>query len=160
LPEGRSPFQSHLRSKGKLVAYLDTSDVFSQVNATSVTMPEDFGYAFTENESFAPTEWAVISLARHDGLATLQEPQRSRIGRLLFGQPRNYSLSGERLEALRRLAVEAWHQPLAISLPALGEFIAAGFNNAQLSLLLGTTGARRAIASQYDFGNAAARNSA
>ncbi len=136
------------------MAYLETSHVFSQRNAFSVELPEDVASTLTETDSFQPVEWAVISLARHDSLATLHEPRRSKLGRLLFGQPRSYSLSGERLEALRALAVEAWHQPLAISLPALGGFIAAGFSNAQLALLLATTGALRAIASQNAAANA------
>ncbi len=147
------------------MAYLDTSHVFSQRNAFSVEMPEDFASTLSETDSFQPVEWAVISLARHDGLATLHEPRRSKLGRLLFGQPRTYSLAGERLEALRSLAVEAWHQPLAISLSALGGFIAAGFTNAQLALLLQTTGALRAMsgkngAGQNTLANAAARISA
>ena len=135
------------------MAYLDTSDFFSQGNALPVHMPEDFASTLVEPQGFAPVEWAVIRLARQDGVATLGEPRRSRLGRstlgrLLFGQPRTYSLSAERLEALRWLAVEAWHQPLAISLAALGGFMAAGFSSAQLALLLDTTGALRAMAGQ------------
>jgi hypothetical protein len=141
------------------MAYLDTSQAFSQRNAFSVEMPEDIA-TLTETDSFQPVEWAIISLARHDSVATLREPRRSKLGRLLFGRPRTYSLSGERLEALRWLAVEAWHQPLNISLPALGGFIAAGFTNAQLALLLQTTGALRVIAGQTPRGSAAARMSA
>ncbi len=129
------------------MAYLDTSHAFSPRNAVSVEMPEDFAATLTETDSFQPVEWSVISLAQHDSLATLHQTRRSKLGRLLFGQPRTYSLSDERLEALRWLAVEAWHQPLAISLPAIGGFIAAGFTNAQLALLLRTTGAMRALAS-------------
>jgi hypothetical protein len=140
------------------MAYLDTSQVFSQHSAISVEMPDDFASTLPETNSFEPVEWAVISLARHDSLATLHEPRRSKLGRLLFGQPRTYSLSGERLEALRALAVEAWHQPLAISLPALGGFIAAGFSNAQLGLLLQTTGALRAMAGQNAAATGGSRN--
>ena len=147
------------------MAYLDTSHPFSPFNAIPVAMPQDFVPALIETklvevESFEPVEWAVISLARHDGMATLKQPRRSKLGRLLFGQPRTYNLSGERLEALRWLAVEAWHRPLAISAPALGGFIAAGFSSAQLALLLGTTGALRAMAGQNAFANAASGNSA
>jgi hypothetical protein len=139
------------------MAYLDTSQAFSQRNAFSVEMPEDFAATLTETDSFQPVEWAVISLARQDSLATLHQTRRSKLGRLLFGQPRTYSLTDERLEALRWLAVEAWHQPLAISLPAIGGFIAAGFTNAQLALLLQTTGALRAMAGQNAMAKPAAR---
>jgi hypothetical protein len=142
------------------MAYLDTSQVFSQRNAFSVEMPEDFASTLPETDSFQPVEWAVIALAQHDSLATLRATRRSKLGRLLFGQPRRYNLTDERLEALRWLAVEAWHQPLAISSPALGGFIAAGFTNAQLALLLRTTGALRAIAGQTPLARAAASNPA
>lgn len=132
------------------MAYLEPSHVFSHGNAISIPMPGDLPFTLIEPEGFQPTEWAVISLARQDSLATLREPRRSKLGRLVFGSPRHYNLSAERLEALRSLAVEAWHQPLAISLAALGGFIAAGFSNAQLALLLATTGASRAMASQHE----------
>jgi len=129
------------------VAYLDLSDVFLQANALSVPTPAEFATAAAEPASFERTEWAVIALARTDGLATLSAPERSKFGRLLFGQPRTYNLAAERLEALRRLAIEAWFRPLAISLPGLGAFIAAGFTSAQLALLLSATGALPAMAS-------------
>ncbi len=140
------------------MAYLDLSDVFSQLAAVPVQAPQDFLPTPEEAASFQRTEWTVISLARLDGVATLHEPRRSRLGRILLGRPRSYMLSGERLEALRRLAVEAWHRPLAISLPTLGAFIAAGFSSAQLSLLLATTGALRAMAGQNASPDAAPRN--
>lgn len=130
------------------MAYLDPSDVFSNRATSPVLIPDDPEFTLIEPENFQPTEWAVISMARHDSLATLREPHRSRLGRLLFGQPRHYNLAAERLEALRWLAVEAWHQPREISLAALGGFIAQGFSNAQLALLLATTGASRAMAGQ------------
>ena len=128
------------------MAYLDPSDVFSQACALPVLPPEDFMPEPAQPARFEQTEWTVIAMARQDSLATLREPRRSRLGRLILGQPRRYALTGERLEALRRLAVEAWRQPLAISLPALGAFIAAGFTSGQLSLLLSATGALPAMA--------------
>jgi len=128
------------------VAYLDLSDVFFEANALPMAIPADFVGVPEEPASFEYTEWAVIAMARSDGLATLRAAKRSKVGRLLFGQPRRYNLAAERLEALRRLAIEAWFRPLAISLPALGAFIAAGFTSAQLALLLSATGALPAMA--------------
>ena len=127
------------------MAYLDLSDVFLQGNALAVPTPAELSAAPIAPASFEHTEWAVIALARADGLATLRAPGRSRLGRLLFGQPRSYDLAAARLEALRRLAIEAWYRPLTISLPALGAFIAEGFTSAQLALLLSATGALRAM---------------
>jgi hypothetical protein len=46
-------------------------------------------------------------------------------------------LANNRLEALRRLAVEAWHNGYAVSPTALSTFRAAGFSAAQLETLLG-----------------------
>ena len=123
------------------MAYLDPADVFLQGNALPFAMPTDFLSEPVEPNSFEHTEWAVIALARQDGLSSLQEPRRSKVGRLLFGRPRSYTLAAERLEALRRLAVEAWHRPRDISVAALGAFISVGYTSAQLALLLSTTGA-------------------
>lgn len=130
------------------MAYLDSSQFFLPGNAVAIRMPADFLPAPIQPAGFERTEWAIIALARQDGLATLQPLRQSRLGRLIFGQPRSYALSGERLEVLRRLAVEAWHRPLAMSLPAIGAFMAAGFTSAQLKLLLSTTGALLALSSQ------------
>ncbi len=128
------------------MAYLDPSDVFLAGAAWPVLVPDDFPLEVAEPASFDHTEWAVIALARTDGLATLREARRSRFGRLIFGRPRRYALAAERLEALRRIAVEAWARPQGISLPALGAFIATGFTSAQLALLLSATGAMPAVA--------------
>ena len=123
------------------MAYLDLSNAFSQIVACPIQAPEDFQPAAVEPANFEHTEWAVIALARTDGLDTLHETPQSWIGRLMFGRPRTYTLAGERLEALRRMAVEAWRRPNTISLPTLGTFISVGFSSAQLALLLSTTGA-------------------
>ena len=140
------------------MAYFDPNYAFSSVAASPMQAPEDVlsqlgGFApapvasEVEPSSFDHTEWAVITLARQDSLETLREPRRSRLGELIFGKPRHYTLAGERLEALRRIAVEAWRKPQNLSLQALGAFISVGFTSAQLALLLSTTGALPAMAS-------------
>ena len=128
------------------MAYLDTCNVFSYAATSPAAMPADLLPPPAEPQDFDHTEWTVIALARNDALATLREPrQRSTLGRMFLGRPRNYALAAERLEALRHVAVEAWRQPQAISLPALGRFIAVGFSAAQLRLLLSITGALPAL---------------
>lgn len=93
---------------------------------------------------FTPQEWQIVSLARTDGLRSLQGPGRFvRLRRWIFGEDTNLALASERLEALRRLAVEAWHRGYAVSLSALAAFRAAGFSTAQLELLLATISAGR-----------------
>lgn len=93
---------------------------------------------------FTPQEWQIVALARTDGLRSLQGPGHFvRLRRWIFGEDTNLTLASERLEALRRLAVEAWHRGYAVSLSALAAFRAAGFSTAQLELLLATISAGR-----------------
>ncbi|OAN55775.1 hypothetical protein [Sphingobium sp. TCM1] len=93
---------------------------------------------------FSAQEWQIVSLARTDGLRSLQGPGRfARLRRWIFGEETNLALASDRLEALRRLAVEAWHKGYAVSLSGLAAFRAAGFSTAQLELLLATISAGR-----------------
>lgn len=93
---------------------------------------------------FTAQEWQIVALARTDGLRSLNGPGRFvRLRRWFFGEETNLTLASERLEALRRLAVEAWHRGYAVSLSALAAFRAAGFSTAQLELLLATISAGR-----------------
>ena len=93
---------------------------------------------------FTQQEWQIVALARTDGLRSLQGPGRFvRLRRWIFGEDTNLTLASERLEALRRLAVEAWHRGYAVSLSALAAFRAAGFSTAQLELLLAPISAGR-----------------
>lgn len=94
--------------------------------------------------TFDAQEWQIVALARTDGLASLRGPGPfAGLRRLIFGEAQNLTLASERLEALRRLAVEAWHKGYAVSLSALAAFRAAGFTTAQLELLLATISAGR-----------------
>ncbi len=87
---------------------------------------------------FTPQEWQIVALARADGLRSLRGPGRLNwLRHLFFGSQPTLRLADTRLEALRLLAVEAWHKGYAVSLSALDRFRAAGFSAAQLELLLG-----------------------
>ena len=93
---------------------------------------------------FTAQEWQIVALARTDGLRSLNGPGRFvRLRRWIFGEETNLTLASERLEALRRLAVEAWHRGYAVSLSALAAFRAAGFSTAKLELLHATISAGR-----------------
>lgn len=106
----------------------------ASVNAAPATVPEDL----------TAQEWQIVSLARTDGLQSLRAPEkRGRLRRWIFGEEINLSLANERLEALRRLAVEAWVKGYAVSPARLHDFRAAGFSDAQLELLLATISAGR-----------------
>jgi len=94
--------------------------------------------------SFSAQEWQIVDLARTDGLRSLRGPGRfARLRKWIWGEEHSPTLASERLEALRRLAVEAWHKGYAVSLSALAAFRAAGFSTAQLELLLATISAGR-----------------
>jgi hypothetical protein len=94
--------------------------------------------------SFADQEWEIIRLARSDGLASLREP--SRLARLLgrlFGADFNRGLANPRLEALRRLAVLAWHHGYAVPISAIKAFKSVGFSIDQLEILLASVARSR-----------------
>jgi hypothetical protein len=97
-----------------------------------------------EQALLAPLEWQVVALARADRLATLREPGRwDRWRALIFGSRPSPVLASERLEALRRLSVEAWHRGYAVTPSALADARGAGFTSDQLELLLATISAGR-----------------
>lgn len=87
--------------------------------------------------SLSPIEWSVVALAQKDRLSSIDRPGRISIamGRL-FGSRRNPDLADPRLEALRRLAVIAWHRGYAIHSSEIHAFKAAGFSMAQYELVL------------------------
>jgi hypothetical protein len=117
---------------------------FSQPLAGPLGQTVDSTPAKAVEAAFERLEWQIIALARKDGLHSLREPGRwRRFGDLVFGKQPSATLASERLEALRRLAVEAWHRGYAVSLSALDAFRQAGFTMAQLELLLATISAGR-----------------
>lgn len=94
--------------------------------------------------AFDPVEWRVVAIARADRLSTLRTPGRwNRLLALIFGPRPSPVLASERLEALRRLSVEAWHRGYAVTPSALAGARLAGFTADQLELLLATISAGR-----------------
>ena len=85
---------------------------------------------------FSGLEWSVIALAERDRIASLKEPGRmaSALARL-FGTERSSRLADDRLEALRRIAVLAWHYGWALPFSELRAFFAAGFSNDHYEML-------------------------
>jgi hypothetical protein len=96
---------------------------------------------------FSPNEWQVVQLARRDGMGSLREPGLwSRIKTMIFGPQPHFRLASTRLEALRRLAVDSWHNGFAVRPSAITDFRNAGFSEGQLELLLSAiTAARHSI---------------
>ena len=86
--------------------------------------------------AFSALEWSVIALAQRDRVADLREPGRlASAVASLFGSSRPNRLADERLEALRRVAVWAWHHGYALPVAELRAFLATGFSNEQYEML-------------------------
>jgi hypothetical protein len=91
-------------------------------------------------------ERRVVELAREDDLGTLR-PTRKRgwFARLILGPaPASSMLANEKLEALRRLAVQAWHKGYMLPASALREAHAAGYSEDQISAVVDSIGRSRA----------------
>jgi hypothetical protein len=74
-------------------------------------------------------EWSIVAIAEKDALSSLREPSRFVTAlRSLFGVRRPNRLANDRLEALRRLAVHAWHHRWNVPDSELREFVAAGYS--------------------------------
>lgn len=84
-------------------------------------------------EPLSTLERRVIELAREDKLASLRPVRkRSWLERIVFGpQPPSPMLANEQLEALRRLAVMAWHHGYQLPASALREAQQAGYSEVQ-----------------------------
>ncbi|KFL45990.1 hypothetical protein IL54_1403 [Sphingobium sp. ba1] len=97
-----------------------------------------------EAATLDPLEWQVVALARSDRLSTLRRPGSwDKWSALILGPRPSPVLASERLEALRRLSVEAWHRGYAVTPSALADAQEAGFTADQLELLLATISAGR-----------------
>ncbi|MCJ2185156.1 hypothetical protein MTR62_21055, partial [Novosphingobium sp. 1949] len=90
-------------------------------------------------------ERRVVALARGDGLDSLREPRRRGwLERFVFGpNPPSPKFANERLEALRRLAVQAWHKGYLLPASALKAAEAAGFSEDQIGLVVDTIARER-----------------
>jgi hypothetical protein len=89
-------------------------------------------------------EWSVVAMAERDGLSTIREPSRliTALGSL-FGLRRTNRLANERLEALRRIAILAWHHRWNVPKSELASFLEAGFTSDQYELLQTSIGQAR-----------------
>jgi hypothetical protein len=124
------------------MAYLD----LSLPAGVPIAAPRDVTAAFKalfgahQPDGLSELEWRVVELARGDSLRTLQ-PQRRRswLGRLLLGPtPPSPELSDERLEALRRLAVQAWHMGYTLPASAMKQAFRAGYSDLQIGKVIDT----------------------
>jgi hypothetical protein len=123
------------------MAYLDLAHP-----AAAAAIGEPQHRPATRRESgFSAIEWSVIAFARRERLSTLREPGRvARALGGLFGLYRNSRLTDERLEALRRMAVLAWHCGYQVPAQELRAFREAGFSLDQYDALQASIGRGRA----------------
>lgn len=121
------------------MAYLDLSEFRGEAVAAPTMVDA--------STTLSALEWQVVGIAQGDRLSSLEAPGRwSKFLALFFGRDRaSPRLADPRLEALRRVAVHAWHKGDAIPAQELAGFHAAGFSLAQLQLLLAQV-ARKAVA--------------
>ncbi len=122
------------------MAYMDLNQAFSGGVPFSAVEPT----AEPAATGFSGIEWTVIALAARDKLSSLGEPGRlSRALGGLFGLGSSSKLADPRLEALRQMAVQAWHHGYLLPASEIGRFIAAGFNLDQFETLLASVATRR-----------------
>ena len=120
------------------MAYIDHASSFAGAMAAP-WVAQDEG-----RTDFSGLEWTVIALARRDRISSLSEPgpvARALGG--LFGLGRQSTLADPRLEALRRLAVHAWHKGYKLPVSEIKRFLKAGFSTGQYETLLASVASKR-----------------
>ena len=91
-------------------------------------------------------EWSVVEFARNDGLWSLNpDGFVQKLIRTLFGVRPPQPLANERLEALRRFAVIAWHKGTVGAAGHARDLIAAGFSSTAVRQVLDYVARRRRI---------------
>ena len=90
-------------------------------------------------------EWSVVAMAEQDRLSSIREPSRF-ISALnaIFGIRRPNRLANDGLEALRRIAVLAWHHGWNVPKSELAAFLEAGFSTDHFELIQNSIGQARA----------------
>lgn len=115
------------------MAYLNFAEPQEAAFATRIVTP----VADAVPARLSPLEWSVVALAQTERLSSINAPGRIAVAMgKLFGSRRNPLLADSRLEALRRLAVIAWHRGYAIHSSEIYAFKEAGFSMAQYELVL------------------------
>ncbi|KTF70189.1 MULTISPECIES: hypothetical protein [unclassified Sphingomonas] len=126
------------------MAYLDLTDMAGNAAALpQLLMPR-------EETRLSALEWQVVAIAQRDRLSSLEAPGRLSIALgILFGGDRgNPRLADPKLEALRRIAVIAWHRGFRVPQSEIQRFHEAGYTPGQLETLLTSIGRGRAALNQ------------
>lgn len=103
------------------------------------------GSASAPQARLSALEWSIVAMAERDSMSTIREPGRyTRALRSLFGLKQPNRLANERLEALRRIAVLAWHYGWNLPKSEVATFFEAGFTSDHLELIQSSIGQARA----------------
>jgi hypothetical protein len=123
------------------MAYLN----FSELQGSPIATPADVVKA----TGLSALEWSVVAIAQHDRLSSLRQPGRiaTALG-TVFGDRPNPRLADPRLEALRRVAVHAWHRGYGVPRAEIRAFHAAGYTIEQYETLLASISRGRAALNQ------------
>jgi hypothetical protein len=125
------------------MAYLDHSAAFAVAGAHPVPAPWDI--QDEGRTDFSALEWTVIAMSRRDTVSSLATPgPLARALGSLFGLGRKSMLADPQLEALRRLAVHAWHRGYTLPVSEIKRFLSAGFSVGQFETLLASVASQRA----------------
>jgi hypothetical protein len=112
------------------MAYMDFS-------AAPALLRDTVAVARKTAQTLTALEWSVVALARRDSLGSLRRPGRLSVALGgVFGTRHNPRLADEKLEALRRMAVLAWHRGYVIAKSELQAFLAAGFSMDQYEAMM------------------------
>ena len=89
-------------------------------------------------------EWSIVAMAERDTLASLREPGRflSALSSLFGLRPAN-RLANDRLEALRRMAILAWHHNWNVPKSEIAAFLGVGFSIDHYELIQDSIGHAR-----------------
>jgi hypothetical protein len=101
----------------------------------------------------SPLEWSIVAMAEQYRISSLREPGRflSALSSL-FGVRRANRLANDRLEALRRIAVLAWHYRWNVPKSELHEVLETGFSLDQYELIQKSIGQARSASGRRRVG--------
>ena len=128
------------------MAYLN----FAALQGSPITAPTDIVEAPRTQTGLSALEWQVVAIAQNDRLSSLEKPGKlaTALTMVFGGQRPNPALADSRLEALRRLAVHAWHKGYTVPRAAIRAFHEAGFTAEQYETLLASISRGRAALNQ------------
>ena len=112
---------------------------------TAPETPAMVGAATSLPVRLSALEWSVVAMAERARLSSIREPSRF-ISALnaIFGINRPNRLANDGLEAVRRIAVLAWHHGWNVPKSELAAFIDAGFSADHFELIQNSIGEARA----------------